>query len=222
MDKSEKTKGVDLICVVDVSGSMSGSRINLVKESLKYLTKLMDNRDRLAIVAFTDSASVKLHLTDMTEANKETAIKDKTDPFNMNGDNVITPSGEESATETSTAPVAPTPVETPAAPVAPAPEMPAPVAAPSEPTEQLIDTLPNETVNQIERAVPEVGDVSNNIVANNQQNVIEQIQNTQVPPQEVVPTPVAAPVQPQVTTSFNSRPVVSGYMQTPPADAVIN
>lgn len=156
------------------------------------------------------------------EENKETAIKDKTDPFNMNGDNVITPSGEESATETSTAPVAPTPVETPAAPVAPAPEMPAPVAAPSEPTEQLIDTLPNETVNQIERAVPEVGDVSNNIVANNQQNVIEQIQNTQVPPQEVVPTPVAAPVQPQVTTSFNSRPVVSGYMQTPPADAVIN
>ena len=75
MDKSEKTKGVDLICVVDVSGSMSGSRISLVKESLKYLTKLMDNRDRLAIVAFTDSASVKLHLTDMTEANKETAIK---------------------------------------------------------------------------------------------------------------------------------------------------
>ena len=75
MDKSEKTKGVDLICVVDVSGSMRGSRISLVKESLKYLTKLMDNRDRLAIVAFTDSASVKLHLTDMTEANKETAIK---------------------------------------------------------------------------------------------------------------------------------------------------
>ena len=156
------------------------------------------------------------------EEKQESSIKDKTDPFNMNGENVITPNGEEGSTEAPAAPVAPTPVETPAAPVAPAPETPAPVAAPSEPTEQLIDTLPNETVNQIERAVPEVGDTSNNIVTNNQQNVMEQIQNTQVPPQEVVPTPVAAPVQPQVTTSFNSRPVVSGYMQTPPADAVIN
>ena len=151
------------------------------------------------------------------EEKQESSIKDKTDPFNMNGENVITPNGEEGSTEAPAAPVAPTPVETPAAPVAPAP-----IAAPSEPTEQLIDTLPNETVNQIERAVPEVGDISNNIVTNNQQNVMEQIQNTQVPPQEVVPTPVAAPVQPQVTTSFNSRPVVSGYMQTPPADAVIN
>ena len=187
-------------------------------------SKRVELDDEGNLVNANDAAAKK------PEENKEPAIKDKTDPFNMNGDNVITPSGEEGATETSTAPVdvTPTPVsaepvaETPAAPVAPAPEMPAPVAAPSEPTEQLIDTLPNETVNQIERAVPEVGDVSNNIVANNQQNVIEQIQNTQVPPQEVVPTPVAAPVQPQVTTSFNSRPVVSGYMQTPPADAVIN
>ena len=164
-----------------------------------------------------------------SEDKKESSIKDKTDPFNLNGDNVIAPGGEEGSAETPAVPVEPTPtlVEAPAAPVAPASVAPAPVetvpvAAPSEPTEQLIDTLPNETVNQIERAVPEVGDVSNNIVANIQQNAMTQIQNSQVPPQGVAPTPVAAPVQPQVTTSFNSRPVVNGYMQTPPADAVIN
>ena len=158
------------------------------------------------------------------EDKKESDIKDKTDPFNMNGDNVITPSGEESApapaspVETSVAPASTAPVE-----VAPAPVVaPTPVVAPSEPTEQLIDTLPTESVDQLERPIPQVSDSSNSIVTNNQQNVMAQIQNTEVPPVGVVPATPVAPVQPQVTTSFNSRPVVSGYMQTPPADAVIN
>ena len=31
-DTKEKMKGVDFVCVVDTSGSMAGSRINLVKE----------------------------------------------------------------------------------------------------------------------------------------------------------------------------------------------
>ena len=31
-DKSEKLKGVDLVCIVDVSGSMSGENIRLVRE----------------------------------------------------------------------------------------------------------------------------------------------------------------------------------------------
>ena len=72
-DKKEKTNGVDLICVVDVSGSMSGSRINLVKESLKYLVKLMKSVDRLAIVTFSSQASSKLKFTSMTEAGKKNA-----------------------------------------------------------------------------------------------------------------------------------------------------
>ena len=74
-DKSEKTKGIDLICVVDDSGSMSGSRVKLVKESLKYLVNLMTINDKLAIVSFTDTASIKLPLTEMTEIGKSNAIK---------------------------------------------------------------------------------------------------------------------------------------------------
>ena len=35
-DIMDKVKGVDLICIVDVSGSMDGSPILLVKDSLKY------------------------------------------------------------------------------------------------------------------------------------------------------------------------------------------
>ena len=73
-DKTEKTNIVDLICIVDISGSMGGSRINLVKESLKYLVKLMDSKDKLAIVTFTKTAAIKFPLTQMTDIGKNDAI----------------------------------------------------------------------------------------------------------------------------------------------------
>ena len=33
---------IDIVCVVDVSGSMIGKKINLVKDSLRYLMKLLN------------------------------------------------------------------------------------------------------------------------------------------------------------------------------------
>ena len=75
-DKSEKIKGVDLICIVDVSGSMSSyNRMNMVKESLKILVELMNNDDQLAIIKFADSASSVFSLTQMTKSNKDDVIK---------------------------------------------------------------------------------------------------------------------------------------------------
>ena len=73
-DKREKTNGVDLMCVVDVSGSMAKyNRMELVKQSLTYLVKLMESRDRLAIVSFEDKASKPLNFMLMTEKNKTEA-----------------------------------------------------------------------------------------------------------------------------------------------------
>ena len=69
-DKSEKMKPVDLICIVDVSGSMNGAPINLVKESLKYLVKLMNDTDNFALVTFSGSSQIVNNLTNMTEENK--------------------------------------------------------------------------------------------------------------------------------------------------------
>ena len=69
-DKKEKIKGVDIICVVDVSGSMSGEPLNLVKESLKYLVNLMNEQDNFALVSFSDSAYLLSNLTQMTSTNK--------------------------------------------------------------------------------------------------------------------------------------------------------
>lgn len=54
---SIKTEGgsrtsVDLICVIDVSGSMSGEKIELVKSTMKYLLEALTPADRLSIITF--------------------------------------------------------------------------------------------------------------------------------------------------------------------------
>ena len=73
-DKNTKVKGVDLIFVVDDSGSMSGNRLTMVKESLKYMVNLMTEDDNIALVKFNSAASVINGLTKMTESNKKTII----------------------------------------------------------------------------------------------------------------------------------------------------
>jgi len=73
-DIDEKVKGVDIIFVVDVSGSMAGEKLDLVKESLKYLVSIMDERDRFALVTFSDSSYLINDLTKMTRDNKNEVI----------------------------------------------------------------------------------------------------------------------------------------------------
>ena len=69
-DKKEKIKGVDIICVVDVSGSMAGEPLNLVKESLKTLVNLMNEQDNFALISFSSSAYLLSNLIQMTSTNK--------------------------------------------------------------------------------------------------------------------------------------------------------
>ncbi|KAI9351137.1 hypothetical protein DFJ73DRAFT_831720 [Zopfochytrium polystomum] len=47
---------VDIVAVVDVSGSMSGSKLESVKLALKYIISTLTPTDRLSIVSFADSA----------------------------------------------------------------------------------------------------------------------------------------------------------------------
>ena len=70
-DISTKVKPVDLICIVDISGSMYGDPINLVKQSLDYLVNLMNDTDNFALVTFSNSATLEFDLTEMTQDNKE-------------------------------------------------------------------------------------------------------------------------------------------------------
>ena len=47
---------VDLICVLDVSGSMSGEKITLLKETMKFLIETLTPCDRLCIITFNNRA----------------------------------------------------------------------------------------------------------------------------------------------------------------------
>ena len=47
---------VDLICVIDHSGSMSGEKIDLVRNTLKSLLEFTSQYDRICLIQFDDKA----------------------------------------------------------------------------------------------------------------------------------------------------------------------
>ena len=87
-DKAEKVKPVDLICIVDVSGSMYGEPLNLVKESLKYLVKLMSDTDNFALVTFSDDSYLINGLTKMTKENKNLILDNIAKLEDIGGTNI--------------------------------------------------------------------------------------------------------------------------------------
>lgn len=54
---------LDIVAVVDRSGSMSGLRINLVRKALSFICKQLRPGDRLALVSYSDHATVDMPLT---------------------------------------------------------------------------------------------------------------------------------------------------------------
>jgi hypothetical protein len=52
---------IDLVCVVDQSGSMSGEKMALLKQTLVYITQQLNDLDRLAIISFDTAAFNRSH-----------------------------------------------------------------------------------------------------------------------------------------------------------------
>jgi Mg-chelatase subunit ChlD len=73
---SEKRAPIDLVLVIDVSGSMSGSKIYLAKDTVNFVISQLSSKDRLGIVLFSSNTSVLLKLTLMDgEGKKQASIK---------------------------------------------------------------------------------------------------------------------------------------------------
>lgn len=64
---------VDITCVLDVSGSMMGDKIQLVKEAVMFVIEEMRPGDRLSLVSFNSDAKRHIPLTVMDVAGKDTA-----------------------------------------------------------------------------------------------------------------------------------------------------
>jgi len=69
-DPEMREYGLDLMCVIDRSGSMKGRKMALVQRSLVGLIGRLGDRDRLAIVAFNDKAERKCPLIRCTDEGK--------------------------------------------------------------------------------------------------------------------------------------------------------
>jgi len=64
---------VDIVCVLDVSGSMGGEKIENLKKAMEFVISTMGPTDRLSVVSFNDR-SYRIHgLARMTEENKGTS-----------------------------------------------------------------------------------------------------------------------------------------------------
>lgn len=61
---------IDLVCVIDRSGSMHGEKIKLVKSSLIQLLEFMREQDRISIVTFDHRAERIIPLIHTSEENK--------------------------------------------------------------------------------------------------------------------------------------------------------
>jgi len=70
----KKKCNTDFISVIDISGPMSGAKIDLVKKSLKILVKLMDKDDSLTLILFESEASIYFDLDYMTDKTKQDLI----------------------------------------------------------------------------------------------------------------------------------------------------
>jgi len=67
-DEEGDRSPIDLVCVVDISGSMSGEKIELVRQTLTSLLEVLGERDRLCLIQFDDRAE---RLTPLLRNSKE-------------------------------------------------------------------------------------------------------------------------------------------------------
>jgi len=64
---------VDVVCVLDVSSSMSGQKVQLVKDAVAFVISEMQPNDRLSIVSFNHSAQRHTPLKKMTSEGKDSS-----------------------------------------------------------------------------------------------------------------------------------------------------
>ena len=75
---------IDLVAVIDRSGSMKGDGIELVKNVLSFIVSHLKTFDRLGIVMYDDKVDVIAPLTKMTLTNSAT-LNDRIDEINAGG-----------------------------------------------------------------------------------------------------------------------------------------
>jgi Mg-chelatase subunit ChlD len=74
-EKDEKRAPIDIVCVIDKSGSMRGEKMELVKSTLKFMLEQLGPEDRVALVAFDSDVDSVFGFLNMDEKGKDNATK---------------------------------------------------------------------------------------------------------------------------------------------------
>lgn len=85
LDEIERVRpGLDLVCVIDISGSMGGIKVELVRQTIGFLVTKLTKHDRLSIVVFDDQAYRVCPLLPCDEVNRP-ILEDYSDRFTAEG-----------------------------------------------------------------------------------------------------------------------------------------
>ena len=68
--EEEEIHKIDIICIIDLSGSMRGKKLENIKQTLNYLLSILEG-SRIAIVTFETNAEVLMNFKTVNETNKE-------------------------------------------------------------------------------------------------------------------------------------------------------
>eukprot|EP01036_Dinobryon_divergens_P028637 gene28637-37617_t len=79
------TVGLDIVCILDNSGSMTGSKLESLKTAMKFVIQSLGSNDRLAICYFNSDAGNLHGLLRMSASNKSKSTKIIRDQLNAGG-----------------------------------------------------------------------------------------------------------------------------------------
>ncbi|CAD5174976.1 unnamed protein product [Musa acuminata subsp. malaccensis] len=79
---------VDLITVIDVSGSMAGTKLALLKRAMSFVIQNLGPLDRLSVIAFSSTARRLFHLQRMTDTGRQQALQAVNSLISCGGTNI--------------------------------------------------------------------------------------------------------------------------------------
>ncbi|KAK6916918.1 VWA-Hint protein, Vwaint domain [Dillenia turbinata] len=86
---SRERAPIDLVAVLDVSGSMSGPKLSLLKSAVCFVIENLSNSDRLSIVSFSSTARRIFPLRRMSDRGREDAILAVNSLLSSGGTNIV-------------------------------------------------------------------------------------------------------------------------------------
>jgi hypothetical protein len=71
LPEDERRSPIDVVVALDVSYSMSGSKLELCKKTLSLLLQVLYPEDRFGLITYSDNANIEIPVQKMTKANKK-------------------------------------------------------------------------------------------------------------------------------------------------------